>query len=153
MIVALFEPQSQAICAIIDHPLIGPLTAAALTGTSLRRAIECFRCSGRGYPLSQSAPRRRQACPVLSPLSILCKRDLTDASSETPLAGSGRAHVWFLVNLNRRNPAYDKMPVSYVMHGAFFVVRAVGGTRTPNLQVRSLLLYPIELRPRAFVAA
>src|ERR1700722_31159 len=25
---------------------------------------------------------------------------------------------------------------------------AVGGTRTPNLQVRSLLLYPIELRPR-----
>ena len=26
-------------------------------------------------------------------------------------------------------------------------VRAVGGTRTPNLQVRSLLLYPIELRP------
>jgi hypothetical protein len=28
---------------------------------------------------------------------------------------------------------------------------AVGGTRTPNLQVRSLLLYPIELRPHARV--
>ena len=28
-----------------------------------------------------------------------------------------------------------------------FRVHAVGGTRTPNLQVRSLLLYPIELRP------
>jgi hypothetical protein len=28
-----------------------------------------------------------------------------------------------------------------------FVTSAVGGTRTPNLQVRSLLLYPIELRP------
>src|SRR5580698_8188827 len=26
---------------------------------------------------------------------------------------------------------------------------AVGGTRTPSLQVRSLLLYPIELRPHA----
>ena len=26
---------------------------------------------------------------------------------------------------------------------------AVGGTRTPNLQVRSLLLYPIELRPHS----
>ena len=30
---------------------------------------------------------------------------------------------------------------------------AVGGTRTPNLQVRSLLLYPIELRPHAVACA
>ena len=34
----------------------------------------------------------------------------------------------------------DGLPSSFINH-------AVGGTRTPNLQVRSLLLYPIELRP------
>ena len=33
------------------------------------------------------------------------------------------------------------------MNGGALVPSAVGGTRTPNLQVRSLLLYPIELRP------
>lgn len=49
-----------------------------------------------------------------------------------------------------RFEAWRSIQLSYDRTHAYRsgVKTAVGGTRTPNLQVRSLLLYPIELRPR-----